>query len=133
MQDRPHPDLNMLAGGMGFKSRPDRGVKGKRLRSLRRLKKTLDIEIGMQVYGRWLLFSQDRSGGLICAPEKRRKAALWLSTEVPLGGVYRTASIRRRLVAGIERLVGQQDVNPIGPVSLCSWVSAGIIRNRGRF
>jgi hypothetical protein len=81
----------MLAAGMGFKSRPDRGVKGKRLRSLRRLKKTLDIEIGMQVYGRWLLFSQDRSGGLICASEKRRKAALWLSTEVPRGGVYRTA------------------------------------------
>ena len=48
---------------------------------------------------------QDRSGGLICASEKRRKAALWPSTEVPLGGVYRTASIRRRLVAGIERLV----------------------------
>jgi hypothetical protein len=120
----------MLAAGKGFKSRPDRGVKGKRPR---KLKKNLDIEVGMQACGRWLLFSLDRSGGLIRASEKRRKTALWLSTEVPLRGVYRTASIRRRLGAGIERLVGRQDVNPIGPVSLCSWVSAGIIRNRGRF
>ena len=92
----------MLAAGRGFKSRPDRGVKGKRLR---RLKKTLDIEIRMQVYGRWLLFSLDRSGGLIYASEKRRETVLPAEHGYSTGkrlpdGLYCSAAGRRNRTSG---------------------------------
>jgi hypothetical protein len=57
-------------------------------------------------------------------PKRGEKLSFRLSTDIRLGSVYRTASIVRRLVAGIER-VGRQDVNPIGRAS-CSW---GVSRN----